>query len=99
MTNFAVIHLPITDNDGKSLRAENDAILREVAEKHGGFTVCYGYGGWLNDGILYNDAILRVIVAGAEDKAEWEALAERVKITHRQLSVYVEYYQGEVKFI
>lgn len=99
MTQFAVIHLPVKDNDGVSLEAENNEVLRQLAEKWGGFTVTPASGGWVDNNKLYRDVVLRVLVAGVDNKADWFELAEQVKKTHRQLSVYVEFYTGEVHFV
>lgn len=99
MTQIAVIHLPLKDNEGNDLQSAIDDTLRKIAEKWGGYTALPGFGGWSDNGVMYRDDILHVFVAGVENKDEWRKLAEEVKFNFRQLSVYIAFFSGEVEFI
>jgi len=108
---LAILHLPLKDNDGILLEAENKIILSKLAQTFGGYTALNGIGAWYDteSGKLFEDDILRVLVylgdypkndsKYSELRTSFLNVAHEAKVTHRQYSVYVEFSEREVIFI
>lgn len=89
-----VMHIPLDDNEGNSLRDCIKGFERAVLGAYGGFTVSEVSGAWMSpEGKVYVEPMLRYIVAfDVEDKKLadfWLDLARWSAMTMKQECIYV----------
>lgn len=89
-----VMHIPLNDNDGKSLRSLIEAFERVVLGAYGGFTSHNASGAWMSpEGKVYAEPMLRYVVAfDVEDKKLadfWLDIARLSAKVMRQECIYV----------
>lgn len=103
MINEFAIHLVNRDNQGKDLSGLNNLTLQTIARAFGGFTVTEARGGWINnEGKLYDEPVLRVLIAcenTPENSGKLKQIALNYKAEAGQEAVYIKAFDGAVLFV
>lgn len=92
------IQLPTVDNDGAS--TDTNSIVQAICTIAGGCTAIPGVGYWLDNGKLYQDAIIDVTTYC--DASQCEQLIKRVdawRVYLRQLALVYSVTDADVTFV
>ena len=95
------IKLPLTDNDGNSNELINSAILAEVLEIAGGYSIGHETGTWKNeDGAVFHDSNLTVTTTIDElvKRNELESRLSEWCAMAKQQALYVSKQRCDLQF-
>lgn len=97
-----IIHLPKQDNDGNDVSKALNTTVIELLSHFGGATTYDARGVWVHDGVVYDEQVTRVVIAGHKTVENYNVIldcARRFAGKTGQLAMYISTPINDVEII